>query len=118
MSLVLLGRFALSAHMLLVPHEICEHGQLVHLHHPHHHARVEPSTVDRPPAVRGAAEEPSGHEHCDALGIHEVPPTLAAAVIQTDQAAWRIPLPTAPAAIERPAVPLLLLAPKQSPPRS
>ena len=117
-GLVLLGRVAFAAHLLLVPHDICQHGKLVHLDG-HRHLSVEASpSSERSVAVHGSAPSRGSHEHCDMPGIHEAPHSATPPAVPEGWITWQLALPSPPPATDVSTVPLLLLAPKQSPPRA
>jgi hypothetical protein len=100
---LILARLALASHWLLVPHAVCEHGDVTH---------AAPHSDDR--ADRSPAQSPD-HDHCDADALaHRIDdfhaPIPAATLLS-------ILDPEAPAAVaERRPIPLLHLAPKGSPP--
>ena len=120
-SLNLLGLVSNFAHFLLVRHTVCpEHGELIHAGEPGHEvARSAPEREGKQPGVGAAATAAShGHDHCAllsdrrerlALRPHSpsvVPPheteLLAATWTRKSLHAY--------------SVPLLFLAPKNSPP--
>ena len=117
-SLVLVGRMAFAAHLLLVPHDMCQHGKIVHLHD---HRSVDAATTLPAERTLGVHESDPGegsHDHCDLLGIHEVPPSATAPPVPGDHLSWLLVPATPPSATGFSSVPLLMLAPKQSPPRA
>lgn len=106
------------AHMVLISHQRCEHGAVVHASastSAHAHAPDAPKVDD------GVAAQPGGglegdHEHCDPFAV--TPAVVAAEpwcaeLTLLDEAL--LPWSVRPSAGER-AVALLLLAPKSSPP--
>ncbi len=119
-ALLLLAQGASALHELLVPHRVCaEHGHRVH----GNAASVGSFQVSRagglPVAIPGSAAEPEAHEHCalparpQQTGVCLEHPSIGelARVLHFS----RLPVERAPL---RAGPPILLVAPKQSPPRA
>jgi len=123
-ALVLVVSFARSVHEAVVPHSICaEHGESVELapgtgapalpadaHHPHRES-TDPRVVDSP---ENRAED---HEHCDLAVLGRTKELFQQQPAQAPAAtsAPRVLAQHGTASGEL-SVPLLLLAPKHSPP--
>jgi len=119
-ALLLLAQGASALHELLVPHRVCaEHGHRVH----GDAVLVRSFQASRagavPAAIPGSAAEPEAHEHCalparpQQNGLRLERPSiveLARVVHFSRLPAERTPLCVGP--------PILLVAPKQSPPRA
>jgi hypothetical protein len=116
--LSLLGNVAGFAHLVLVQHVSCEHGELVHLGPAR--SALAPQVGrdgDRTAIDAAGATEAHGHDHCllaptrrEQLGVRREPasPTLAPRPLAVGAFADATATP--------PPIPILVLAPKNSPP--
>lgn len=121
---LLFGQFLQLSHLLLVPHQACEHGELTHAALP---AGAKPGADPRPREGIRRGEETSAlessdqasgeHDHCEPRALchrdEGIAPFIGEASLLDilDQRA----LPPAP---ERRPIALLSVAPKSSPPRA
>jgi len=113
------GQLAGAVHLLLVPHVVCpEHGELIHLDgdgEGDHPAPLElaASSYGRGPETTAA----DAHDHCMVSATRGAEPTLREPCGTRVPACISEPLASGVAAPPlHQAVPLLLLAPKSSPP--
>jgi hypothetical protein len=116
---LLIAQGPMLAHLLIVRHVTCEHGELIE--GSGHAARHEPAaaaTSDadeaRDRVTPGSGGE-SGHDHCDALALRHCPTEVGlvigpALLLEIEERA------SLGASAEQRPVPLLSLAPKSSPP--
>jgi hypothetical protein len=109
-----------TAHFAFERHVPCEHGHWVHPGgHAHSTATGEAahgSSEAAGPAARSDAASNGSHNHCDALAVeHGVMPAVPHAPLE-QLLAWEIALDDGEGIVAPTAVPLWLLAPKQSPP--
>jgi hypothetical protein len=113
--LVVGAPLARAAHLLLVPHTVCEHGELVHAPHS--------AATERPPsraAVRGdASGDADGsldHDHCLTVGqsSHDATATVPAPTVLLDVPPAGSPHSSAISLADPRAI--LDRAPKTSPP--
>lgn len=112
---LLIAQGPMLAHMLLVRHVTCEHGELVDRgsHAQSHDTSAEEgASGDR--ATKGSGEE-SSHDHCDALALRHRPTAMGIVVGPATLLEVERPAMVGEGAEQRP-VPLLSLAPKGSPP--
>lgn len=116
-AIALLGQLTTTLHMAVVEHATCpEHGETVHV--VRRNADRGPSSMALGAAHVKAASDESAHEHC-AVGLQQRH-RLSVSPAQEDRA----PQPSALRAraiaglTRPPAIALLVLAPKNSPPRS
>jgi len=124
---LLFGQLLQLAHLLLVPHQACEHGELTHVAAP----SVTPFvTTNLPPAsahaARRSGEDPrlveaSGkaageHEHCEPRALCRRDEGVAPFVGEASLLDV-LDLGALPPAPERRPIALLSVAPKSSPPR-
>ena len=117
-ALVLL-QVAGFAHFILVAHEICpEHGELVHARRGGAGSHVlAPVSLDHD-VLAGSEARASvgGHEHCSVF-LHQRTRALGGPIFGRVEPQVCSAVPAAPPAADVPAaVPVLLLAPKSSPP--
>jgi hypothetical protein len=111
---LLLVQGPLLLHLFLVPHAMCEHGDLVE----GASTRLDRARFDRccerPQVDRGDVGEPR-HDHCGALALkHHL--ALLDAPVAAALLVWTQPVETIRNGRETRPVPLLSLAPKGSPP--
>ncbi len=117
-GLVLVGRAALAAHMLIVPHQVSGTGLLVHPDH----GSDSPDAVHRvghhSSATPGLVSGDDGHDdYCEVAGLVETHQVVTSPLVASDLLVWILPRLSPPPAVAGAGLPLLLLAPKQSPPR-
>jgi len=118
--LSLLLRVSEFAHFLLVEHVVCrDHGELLHVDDAEQHASKAATDLDVVPTLREAAAEHGGHEHdhCTWFSEHREALVADRSGVESPE-----PLPSSSVATRACAssrlcaIPLLLLAPKGSPP--
>jgi hypothetical protein len=114
----------MALHLLLVPHATCEHGELIELRQHVSQPGERPSAFSDQAARAGhvanaqievAHGDGAGHDHCDALAVRHQIPEVGASVAAASLV-WITPMTGAGDHAEARPVPLLLLAPKSSPP--
>lgn len=112
---LLIAQGPMVAHLLLVRHVTCEHGELVEggSHAESHEASADDGSAGER-AEKGTGEE-SSHEHCDALALRHRPTAMGivvgpATLLEIERS------PSVGEGAEARPVPLLSLAPKGSPP--
>ncbi|MBI4701681.1 MAG: hypothetical protein HY744_11075 [Deltaproteobacteria bacterium] len=116
-ALLLAGRLAQVAHLLAVAHRPCAHGGLVHVvSGPGHERIAAPSLPPDEPSLREGRSYGGGHEHCDAWAITEALPSGAGPALLSGLIEWKLLARSVGPAVARQPVPLLMLAPKTSPP--
>ncbi len=105
-------------HLLIVPHATCEHGDLVEVAASPSDGSPLPSTERHEPSDQPQVAShggSSGHDHCDALAVRHRVPGVGSS-IGAASLAWIAPIEAHGERGEVRSVPLLLLAPKSSPP--
>jgi hypothetical protein len=114
---LLFAQAARLGHLALVSHVRCEHGALVHVHREGRGGEPRARAVrgdEGPTATSGAIE--AEHEHCDALSLA---PAVVDARVGGDVPSlleWSLAPAGESARTAAPAVDVLALAPKGSPP--
>jgi hypothetical protein len=114
-ALALLGPLASFAHLVAVDHVRCEHGELVDVGR---HAPTVAAHHDRDKSFHAAtAEETREHEHCLVSPMRRDGATVAERASPSSIVACRRHTSSPALASVVPApIPLILLAPKSSPP--
>lgn len=115
---LLIAQGPVLAHLLIVRHVTCEHGELVE--GAGHAARHETSLDSADDGSSGERAAPGGgaesdHDHCDALALRHCP-TAVGVVIGPATLIEIARLTALGEGLEQRPVPLLSLAPKSSPP--
>jgi hypothetical protein len=113
------GQLAGAVHLLLVPHVVCpEHGELIHLDGDGESEHPAPLDLAASAYRRGSETTAAdAHDHCMVSAIRGAEPTLREPCGTLVAACISAPLASGvPAPALHQAVPLLLLAPKSSPP--
>lgn len=108
-----------SLHFALVRHAICpEHGDVVHVGESHvSEFPAEAARDSDGPIADRHDETEHGHEHCVALSTQRSGADPRAHSLRLEALRWSTPSEVRDATVaEHPAVALLLLAPKNSPP--
>ncbi len=115
-GLVLMGRVAIAAHMLIVPHEVSGNGLLVHHRHKASQRVTEASRQIAPlPGVTTGDDDK--REYCEVMGLNETQPSVTSPTMSPRLLPWFLARVSPPPTVWAAGLPLLLLAPKQSPPR-
>jgi hypothetical protein len=120
-ALIVVGGFAELAHEVLVRHAICaEHGELIELSgavRTSSEAEVRSADTPRSSTVGAASDDQAGHEHCPVAFLAKGRTSLQLDVLpEACSEVGCVAGVVAPADREQGSVPLLLLAPKHSPP--
>ena len=111
---LLIARFALASHYLLVAHSLCEHGDLTHATREDSAREAAPASGEQIEAAPASAE--ADHDHCDANALRHLPDEQRAPILAATLLAVLEP-PTRANSAEHQPIPLLHLAPKSSPPK-
>jgi hypothetical protein len=119
---LLVMHMARLGHMLLVSHEVCEHGALVHAHHDETARHADPAAAPHGGraletcAAPGTPASDAGHEHCDPFSLKAISlavsvPGVTPRLLDGELLPWSV----RPSQGEQ-IIAILSLAPKNSPP--